>query len=557
MILFFKIFLTIILFRTLNIYRLSKLVEFFHLSQDPFKMKDLKDLSLQEKIGQLFIIRVKGLELTDETKKMIREDKIGNFVIFANNYQNITQISKLIDDIYQEVISSTGIMPFIAIDQEGGNTVRIKDKSTYYPGPMTISATELSNAKEIGHMMGKHLISLGININFAPLLDINNNPENPVINTRSFSDQIDIVNKYGLEMIKAMQEEGIIASGKHFPGHGDTEVDSHLGLPILNFDKKRIYSMELKPFKEAINFGVKNIMTAHIIFKEIDKENPATISKEIMTGILRKELNYNGLITSDSMDMKAISNGITTPVGVVKGLKAGIDIVCVLKKKSIYDSLDKVKQAINDDFFTMEEIDEKVKRILKHKKELYSEMKYKYFKNKKKLEIFKDNKYEKKIQNIVDSSLTFVNGKKLIIKGKTVVYWCQQLPYHNAEDIKSEDLSALFKKEIPIIDTLEYMQNVYSQELIDKSQDYETVIFLSFNAFHYPNQVIMINNLNKICNNFFVISMRNPYDYLKLDKNINYYTLYESTPNSKRTIIKFLKGEIEAKGKLPIILNHI
>ena len=557
MILFFKIFLTIILFRTLNIYRLSKLVEFFHLSQDPFKMKDLKDLSLQEKIGQLFIIRVKGLELTDETKKMIREDKIGNFVIFANNYQNITQISKLIDDIYQEVISSTGIMPFIAIDQEGGNTVRIKDKSTYYPGPMTISATELSNAKEIGHMMGKHLISLGININFAPLLDINNNPENPVINTRSFSDQIDIVNKYGLEMIKAMQEEGIIASGKHFPGHGDTEVDSHLGLPILNFDKKRIYSMELKPFKEAINFGVKNIMTAHIIFKEIDKENPATISKEIMTGILRKELNYNGLITSDSMDMKAISNGITTPVGVVKGLKAGIDIVCVLKKKSIYDSLEKVKQAINDDLLTIEEIDEKVKRILKHKNELYSEMKYKYFKNKKKLEIFKDNKYEKKIQNIVDSSLTFVNGKKLIIKGKTVVYWCQQLPYHNAEDIKSEDLSALFKKEIPIIDTLEYMQNVYSQELIDKSQDYETVIFLSFNAFHYPNQVIMINNLNKICNNFFVISMRNPYDYLKLDKNINYYTLYESTPNSKRTIIKFLKGEIEAKGKLPIILNHI
>jgi beta-N-acetylhexosaminidase len=253
MCLFFKIFLTIILFRTLNIYKLSKLVDFFHLSKEPIKMKELKDLSIKEKIGQLFIIRVRGKELSDETIKMIREYKIGNFIIFANNYQNLIQISKLINDIYKKVLASIGIIPFIAIDQEGGNTARIKDKSTYYPGPMTISATKLSNAKEIGHMMGKHLISLGININFAPLLDINNNPENPVINIRSFSDQINIVSKYGIEMIKSIQEEGIIATAKHFPGHGDTEIDSHFGLPILNFDKERIYNMELKPFKEAIN----------------------------------------------------------------------------------------------------------------------------------------------------------------------------------------------------------------------------------------------------------------------------------------------------------------
>ena len=184
-------------------------------------------------------------------------------------------------------------------------------------------------------------------------------------------------------------------------------------------------------------------------------------------------------------------------------------------------------------------------------------MKYKYFKNKKKLHIFKDNSLEKIIQNIVDSSLTFVNGKKLDIKGKTVIYWCPQFPFHNAEDIINENLTSLINKEIPSIDTLEYIPNEYNQELIDKSKVYETVIFISFNAFQYQNQVIMINNLNKICPNFYVISMRNPYDYLKLDKNINYYTLYESTPNSRRTLIKFLKGEIEAKGKLPIALDHI
>ena len=448
-------------------------------------------------------------------------------------------------------------MPFISIDQEGGNTVRIKDKSTYYPGPMTISATKLSNAKKISLMMGKNLISLGINMNFFPLLDININQNNPIINIRSFSDKTNIVSKYGIQMIKGMQKEGIISTAKHFPGHGNTEIDSHLGLPILNIKKEMLFNREMKPFKEAIINGVKNIMTAHIIFKEVDKENPATISKEILSVILRKKLNYKGLITSDSMEMKAISDGISTPVGVLKGLKAGIDLVCVFRKKSIYASIEKLKKAINDNILTMEEIDEKVKRILKYKKEVYSKMKYKYFKNRTKFHMFNYNNQEKIIQNIVDSSLTFVNGKKLVIKGKTVVYWCQQIAFNKVDDIIDENLGFLINKEIPSIDTIEYIQNEYNQELINKSKNYETVIFISFNAFEYPNQVKVINNLNNLCLNFFVISMRNPYDYLKLDKNINYYTLYESTPNSKRTIIKFLKGEIAANGNLPITLEHI
>ena len=245
---------------------------------------------------------------------------------------------------------------------------------------MTISSTKLTNAKKIGHMMGKNLISLGINMNFSPLLDINSNPNNPIINIRSFSDKINIVSKYGIEMIKGMQEEGIIATAKHFPGHGDTQIDSHLDLPILKFDKKRIYNFELKPFKKAINYGVKNIMSTHIIYKEFDKKNPVTISKNILDGILRNELSYKGLITSDSMEMKSISKRIITHKGVVRGLKAGIDLVCVFKKKSIYNSIKELKRAINDNYLTMEEINEKIKRILKYKKELYFNMKNKYFK---------------------------------------------------------------------------------------------------------------------------------------------------------------------------------
>ena len=558
MFILFKIILFIILLIILNIIKLYKQINKQYLSTKLFKMKDIKDLSLQEKLGQLLIIGFKEPKLTDEIRNLIREYKFGNFILFARNIENLTQLENLTHDIHEEVIASTGIMPFIAIDQEGGNTVRIMDKSTFYPGPMSLSATKLSNSNDVGHMMGKHLMALGINMNFAPLLDINNNPKNPIIGIRSFSDKPEIVSKYGIEMIKGMQDEGIIATAKHFPGHGDVEMDSHLGLPVLPFDKKRLYDMELKPFKEAIDNGVDNIMTAHIIFKEVDKENPATLSEDILKGILRKELKYKGLITSDCMEMKAISEGITTPIGVYRGLKAGIDIACVCHtKQRQIDSIEKLKQVINDNIISMEEIDEKIKKILYYKNKVYSVMKNKYFRNEKNLDIFKDNNQEKILQNMVDSSLTFVNGKKLEIKGKALVYWCKQYASTIAEDVLNNNfIDILLKREIPSFNLIQYIPKQYNQELVDKSKEYETVIFLSFNAFQIESQAKMINEINKVAKNFFVISMRNPYDYLKIDENINYYTLYESTPNSMRTIVKFLKGEIEANGKLPITLNH-
>ena len=164
------------------------------------------ELTLEEKKGQLFIISVRGEHLTNDIKALIRKYKLGNFIIFSPNVKNIKQLEKLTGEIYK-VIIETGIMPFISIDQEGGNTLKIKDETTFYPWHMTISSTNVENAKIIGHMMGQHLISLGINMNFAPLLDINNNPKNPIIGIRSFSDKPEIVSKYGIEMIKGMQEE--------------------------------------------------------------------------------------------------------------------------------------------------------------------------------------------------------------------------------------------------------------------------------------------------------------------------------------------------------------
>jgi beta-N-acetylhexosaminidase len=530
---------------------------FLNISSKLDKMKDFEDLTLEEKLGQLLVIGFHEPILTDEVRALIRQYKFGNFILFARNVVDLPQLEKLTRDIYEEVMDSIGIMPFIAIDQEGGNTIRIMDKLTFYPGSMTLAATDLSNAEIIGHMMGKHLISLGINMNFAPVLDINNNPKNPIIGIRSYSDKPEIVSKYGIEVMKGMKSEGVIATVKHFPGHGDVEIDSHLGLPKLPFDKERLYNMELKPFIDAINNDVQNIMAAHIVFQKVDKENPATVSKDILKGILRDELKYTGLITSDCMEMKAISKTITTPGGVLKGIQAGDDLVLVSHTKQLQiDSANLLKLSIGDKSLSIEEIDEKVKRILKYKNEVYSIMNKKFFNNPDNLEIFNDESQGEILQNIVDSSLTFVNGKKLELKGKTLIYWSQQFASTIAEDILNGDnMGDLLNKEIPSADTLEYIANQYSKKLVKEAKIYDTVVFISFNAFSYKNQTKMINEINDICSNFYVISIRNPYDYLYLNQSINYYTLYESTPNSMRTVVKFLKGKIDATGKLPVTLS--
>ena len=520
-------------------------------------MKKLEEMTLQEKLGQLLIIGFEEPYLTDDLKAMIKEYKFGNFILFTRNIENLKQLESLCRELHEVVMEATGVMPFISIDQEGGTVVRIMHKAAFYPGSMTLAATNSANAYEVGKMMGAHLLSLGINMNLAPSLDVNNNPKNPVIGIRSYSDDPGIVSEFGTKIIDGMQSSGLIATAKHFPGHGDVDVDSHLGLPVLPYDLKRLEEIELKPFKEAINAGVKNIMSAHIVFKAIDEENPATLSKAILQGLLRDKLKYKGLITSDCMEMNAIADTMTTPVGVAAGIVAGIDLACVCHtKERQIDSLKMIKQAIDDNLITNEEIDEKIERILKYKNQVYKVMNKAFFKNRAPLDVFKDNKQVKFIQNVVDSSVTHVSGKKLELKGKTILLGCKPSAFNCAEDVIDEGSILDLVKDIKNIDAFEYVDNEYSKELIDKALAYDTILFASFNAFSNPKQAKMINELNRCHNNVYILSTRNPYDYLVLEGDVNYYTVYECTPNSNRSLVKLIKGEIEAKGKLPVKLER-
>lgn len=257
-------------------------------------MRKLNEMTLKEKLGQLLFIGFAGHEYNDHLRKIIEEYKVGNIILFTRNIDNLDQLSKLNRSLHEKIYQSTGVMPLISIDQEGGIVTRIQNTATFAPGAMTISATNSDNAYKVGQVLGEELSYLGINMNLAPTLDVNNNPNNPVIGVRSFGDDPKRVSEFGLNIIKGIQSKGVIATAKHFPGHGDVEVDSHLGLPVVDHDKERLDQVELYPFKKVIN-EVDAIMSAHIFFKAYEKESlPATLSRKVLTDLLRNKLGFNG-----------------------------------------------------------------------------------------------------------------------------------------------------------------------------------------------------------------------------------------------------------------------
>src|SRR5690554_2414501 len=214
-------------------------------------MKKLENMTLREKIGQLLVCGFPADGLNDMLN-LIEEYKIGNIILFMHNINDAKSLFEMNQTLQKKALETLGIPLYISTDQEGGMVTRIMKDATFFPGNITLAATQNSDhAEKIGGMMGQELFNLGINMNLAPVLDVNNNPQNPVIGVRSYSDQPKVVAEFGTKFIKGLKKHHVLATAKHFPGHGDTSVDSHLDLTSVNHDKERLNDMELYPFKKA------------------------------------------------------------------------------------------------------------------------------------------------------------------------------------------------------------------------------------------------------------------------------------------------------------------
>lgn len=335
----------------------------------------LQTMTQEEKIYQLFIVRQEAItgcdpvvESGEITREAISKYPVGGIVYFAKNIRNRVQCQTMISNI--QSYSKLGL--FISVDEEGARISRIAKNpemgTTVFDSMLTIGASENAGEKayEVGKTIGAEIAQLGFNLDFAPVADVFSNPANTVIGDRAFSTDPEIAAELVAQCVKGFGDSGMLCTLKHFPGHGDTAQDSHYSTAITTKTVQQLRECELLPFRAGIDAGAPFVMVGHVTVPDIS-ERPASLSHEVVTGLLREELGFDGLVITDAMDMDAITNSYTSSVAAVLALQAGADII--LMPENLVGAVEGVKNALETGELTQEQIDEKVLRILKVKLE--------------------------------------------------------------------------------------------------------------------------------------------------------------------------------------------
>ncbi|MBB3110637.1 beta-N-acetylhexosaminidase [Paenibacillus phyllosphaerae] len=326
--------------------------------------RQLAAMTLEEKIGQLLIAGVDGTQADEGARRMVQEQHVGSVIFYKDNLKSVAGMTNYVNQLKAWNAGNPAPL-MLSVDQEGGKVSRLPELAKL-PNARQIGNTGKTElAEDIGTLLAEACAAMGINVNYAPVLDINSNPDNPVIGTRSFGTTAQRVSEMGLATMKGIEEHGVVPVIKHFPGHGDTGVDSHLELPVVQKELSELQAFEWKPFEAAIEQGAEAVMVAHILFPKIDPEYPASLSKTIMTDQLRETLHFDGVIMTDDLTMGAIADHYGMGEAAVQSMKAGTDMLFIAHG---YDNIDTVikalKGAVASGELTETRLDESVLRVL-------------------------------------------------------------------------------------------------------------------------------------------------------------------------------------------------
>ncbi|MBT3393701.1 MAG: beta-N-acetylhexosaminidase [Waddliaceae bacterium] len=326
-------------------------------SNNLFCSYDSTALPLNEKVGQMLIMHFNGEEINDDARRLIDEVHLGGIIYFtwANVLENKEKVRLLSEDL-RRYAKEQGLPPLvICADQEGGRVARLRGEFRRFPSNKEVGDTgDLEYGEEVAYSLAKEMHSVGFTMNFAPVVDVNNNPLNPVINDRAFGDDPDIVTAFGERSIAGHHKAGMAVTLKHFPGHGDVSVDSHRAIPIVVKPKEELDAMELFPFKSLIN-DTDAIMSAHILMPALDKDNCATLSRKILRGLLREEMGFEGVVVSDSLVMQSVIDECDGDIAEVsiQAIAAGCDMLCLGGRVSIQGE-DRANELTVDDVIAIQ-----------------------------------------------------------------------------------------------------------------------------------------------------------------------------------------------------------
>ena len=334
----------------------------------------LQEMSLAQKVGQLFMVGLYGTEQTEDAQAFITHYQPGAVVLFEYNVGTVASITQLVNDWQYTILEAGAIPLLVAVDQEGGRINTLEDAPfTQFPAPMLLTATRNHNLTfEVGRATALELSAVGVHMNLAPIGDLETNRRNAVMFRRSFGSDPQIVSPTLVAYIQGLQSTGVMATLKHFPGHGDTSADSHVELPIITKSMEELRQSELQPFMAGIDADVAAIMVGHLWLTELDPNDdiPSSLSQSVVGGMLRNELGFDGLIMTDALDMDAVDTRYTLSEATLLAIQAGVDIITVgphVGTKTIATAMDDLVRSVEQGDVSIQRIDESVRRILSAK----------------------------------------------------------------------------------------------------------------------------------------------------------------------------------------------
>ncbi len=532
----------------------------------------LRQMSLRDKIGQMVLCGFEGKETGDGIRELIRDYRIGGVIYFARNVESPEQLARM-SEALQLAASEAGVPPlFVSIDQEGGMVARVTEGVALMPGAMALAAAgSLEGVYEAHRISGLELRAMGINLNYAPVLDINNNPNNPVIGVRSFSDLPERAAKFGAAAIRGLQHADVAATAKHFPGHGDTDVDSHLDLPIVPHDRDRMERMELIPFRRAIEEGVDAIMSAHIYFPALEREKlPVTLSHRVLTGLLREELGYGGVVMTDCMEMHAISEHYGTVPAAVMAVEAGADIVLISHRADLQrGAVEAIEEAVRSGRLSEARIDASVRRILALKAKRNIGYGVGSPQGGIGLQDVGMDRHMALARRLSEASVTLVRNeggtlplrqaRTLVITVAPAVLTMVDETFEQAAERVSLGAAliqaGLADVEDVVLPLGEVEASLEKLRALASADTTEQIVIATYNAQFQPAQQQLVASLAALGKPVTIVAQRVPYDLLQLPQVAAYVALYESRPLALKSCARAMLGVIPFRGRLPVTIN--
>ncbi|MGZ6352074.1 MAG: beta-N-acetylhexosaminidase [Ktedonobacterales bacterium] len=530
-------------------------------------VSEVDDLTEEQQVGQLFMAGFDGLEPTAEILDLIQRRAIGGVILFSRNTHDAEQVATLTRRLQEAAREAGHRYPLlIAIDQENGVVQRLVGIGTQFPGAMALGAAgseELAYA--VAEATGRELRALGINMNLAPVADVNNNPANPVIGVRSFGEDPQKVARLVAATVRGYRAAGVISVLKHFPGHGDTAVDSHLALPSVPHTMERLDAVELPPFKCGIEAGAESVMIAHVALPHLmgGDDVPATVSPEVVTGLLRRRLGFDGVILTDCLEMDAIVTTIGTERAAVLALLAGTDLVLISHTYSRQiGGIQAVQEALNRGELARETVQQAVERVLRMKAaalrwderpfaearaEIASEAHLR----------LRDEAYARAITVVRNEAgllpMRLDAGERVLVLGllpERVTLAVENLYAHDGlvESVRQYHANV---QGITVPSRASEGELAAMWKAIDAA---DVVVAATLNANLDERQAERMRELVGTGKRVVGIAVGAPYDLLAFPALRTYLATYEFTSPALRTVGQALFGAVEAAGRLPVTL---